>query len=118
MNFAQVVIMTAADEFHKLGARAMVDCLGMDGWDVNYLGAKIPLPDLLRFLDHASPFWVAISRVVLCFLLATQELVAAIKNQPALTKIRLMVGGQLFQQFPALWEVTGAMAGPWMPKPE
>ena len=105
---AKAVIMMPPEEFHELGARAVADCLAMDGWDVSYLGVKLPQADLLRFLVGSTPFFVAISLSVPCTLLDTQELVSAIKNHPELTKTRIMVGGQLFRKFPALWEVTGA----------
>lgn len=104
----KVVIMMAPDDLHEIGARVVADFLALDGWDVNNLGAKIPLRDLLGFLADANPFLVTVSLAMPCSLFATQELFSAIKNRPELTKTRIMIGGQLFQKFPALWEVTGA----------
>ena len=104
----KMVIMMAPDEFHEIGARVVADFLALDGWDVNYLGVKIPLRDLLEFLTNSKPFLVTVSLAVPCSLFATQELITAIKNRLELAKTRIMVGGQLFQKFPALWEVTGA----------
>jgi methanogenic corrinoid protein MtbC1 len=104
----KVVIMTAPDELHEIGARVVADCLGIDGWDVNYLGVNTPLADLLGFLVGSKPFLLAISLAVPCNLIVTQELVRAMRNHPELKKTRIMVGGRLFLPYPELWAVTGA----------
>jgi methanogenic corrinoid protein MtbC1 len=86
----------------------LADCLSMDGWEVDYLGANLPQSDLLGFLTGSPPFLVAISLAVPCNLMETEELVRGIKSHPYLRSTRIMVGGRLFLAYPDLWHVTGA----------
>ena len=36
----KAVVTAAPHNFHEIGARMLADCLGLDGWEVDYLGAN------------------------------------------------------------------------------
>lgn len=104
----RAVVTAAPHNFHEIGARMVADCLSMDGWEVDYLGANMPQSDLLGFLAGSPPFLVAISSAIPCTLMETEEIVKGIKSHPYLKDARIMVGGRLFQAYPGLWHATGA----------
>ena len=104
----KAVVTAAPHDFHELGARILADCLSLDGWEVDYLGANMPQADLLGFLVGTSPFLVAISLALPCNLMETEEIVKGIKSHPYLQETRVMVGGGLFLAYPDLWHATGA----------
>lgn len=104
----KALVTSAPNEFHEMGARMLADCLELDGWEVDYLGANTPQADLLAFLSRSQPFLAAISITMPFNLDRAVEIIAAIKNHPELQKVRVLVGGQLFHDFPDLWQMTGA----------
>jgi methanogenic corrinoid protein MtbC1 len=104
----KAVVTAAPNDFHEMGARMVADCLGIDGWEVEYLGANMPQSDLLGFLAGSPPFLVAISLALPCNLMETEEIVQGIKSHPYLKDTRIMVGGGLFLTCPDLWRATGA----------
>jgi methanogenic corrinoid protein MtbC1 len=109
----KAVVTAAPNNFHEIGARMLADCLSLDGWEVDYLGANIPQSDLLGFLAGSPPFLVAISVALPCNLMETEEIARGIKSHPYLKDTRIMVGGRLFLTYPDLWHLTGA--GGWAP---
>jgi methanogenic corrinoid protein MtbC1 len=106
----KAVVTAAPHDFHEIGARILTDCLSLDGWEVDHLGANTPQSDLLGFLAGSSPFLVAISLAIPYNLMETEEIVQGIKSHPYLRNTRIMVGGGLFLACPGLWQVTGADA--------
>jgi len=104
----RAVVTVAPNNFHEIGARMLADCLSLDGWETDYLGANMPQSDLLGFLAGSPPFLVAISSAMLCNLMETEEIVKGIKSHPYLQDTHIMVGGGLFLANPDLWHATGA----------
>jgi methanogenic corrinoid protein MtbC1 len=104
----RAVVTAAPNNFHEMGARMLADCLSIDGWEVDYLGANMPQSDLLGFLAGSPPFLVAISSAIPCSLMETEEIVKGIKSHPYLQNTRIMAGGGFFLAYPDLWHVTGA----------
>lgn len=102
------LVTAAPNEFHEMGARMLADCLELDGWEVDYLGANIPQEGLLDFMSSSRPFLACISITMPFNLDKATEIINAIKNQPSLQKVRILVGGWLFHDFPDLWQLTGA----------
>jgi methanogenic corrinoid protein MtbC1 len=104
----RAVVTAAPNNFHQIGARMLADCLSLDGWETDYLGANMPQSDLLGFLAGSHPFLVAISLATPCNLMEAEEIVRGIKSHPYLQDTRIMVGGGLFLAYPELWHATGA----------
>ncbi|MHB9073396.1 MAG: cobalamin B12-binding domain-containing protein [Desulfobaccales bacterium] len=112
----RAVVTAAPNNFHDIGARMLADCLSLDGWETDYLGANMPQSDLLGFLAGSPPSLVAISLAIPCNLMETEEIVKGIKSHPYLKDARILVGGGLFLAYPELWHATGADG--WAPDPK
>ncbi len=57
----RVVVTTVEGDLHFIGARMVGDFFLADGWDVDFLGASTPSPDLIELLRWRSLDLVAIS---------------------------------------------------------
>lgn len=107
----RAVVTSAPNEYHELGALMVADLLEIDGWDVKYLGANTPVQDLLRFLKSTKPHLLAISVTMAFNLENAARLIEAVKADPELGGIKIMVGGLALQAEPELWHKLGADAG-------
>lgn len=104
----RAVVTAAPNEYHETGARCVADLLALDGWEIDYLGANTPQDELLKYLLQTKPNLLALSVAMPFNLDITNEAVAAVKEQPELAGIRVMVGGLAFAMVPELWQLTGA----------
>ena len=57
----RVVVTTVEGDSHYIGARMVADFFLADGWDVDFLGASTPGPDLVELVRRRSIDLVAIS---------------------------------------------------------
>ncbi len=103
-----VIVCAVPNEFHEVGARMVADVLELDGWDVSYLGANVPLQDLLALLRKKKPFFLAVSVATAFNLEKAQELIAAVKQVPEFSSIKILAGGLAFGSVPRLWQEFGA----------
>lgn len=96
-----VVVGCVAGEHHALGARMVADLFQSSGWSVRYLGADLPIQELLDFVRAERPDIVALSATV-------DEAEAALRHAISeLCRLRgdagrplLMGGGQWFDRRP------------------
>lgn len=100
----RAVVTAAPNEFHETGARCVADLLGLDGWEISYLGANTPTTELLRYLRQVRPHLLAISVAMPFNLDLTQEMVAAVREDPEFHRIKIMVGGLAFAPLPEIWQ--------------
>ncbi|MDX1296021.1 MAG: cobalamin-dependent protein, partial [Sulfurimonadaceae bacterium] len=106
-----VAVVTAApNEFHEMGAWMVASALEMDGWDVKYLGANTPQTDLLTVLRESNPTILAISAALPIHVQHIVQIVAAIRKDEQLSRLKIMVGGYALDTMPKLFESTGADA--------
>jgi methanogenic corrinoid protein MtbC1 len=103
-----VVVSAVPNEFHEVGARMVADMLELDGWDVTYLGANLPIKDLLALLKQKKPFLLALSVATAFNLEKARELIAAVRKMPELSATRILAGGLAFCSTPRLWQEFGA----------
>lgn len=57
----KVVVACVEGEMHEFPARLVSDFLELGGFEVRYLGANVPLHDLLRLIDEERPALLALS---------------------------------------------------------
>jgi methanogenic corrinoid protein MtbC1/DNA-binding XRE family transcriptional regulator len=57
----RAVVTSVEGDFHVVGARMVADFLGMDGWDVDFLGNPTPVNDLIEFVRQRPADVVALS---------------------------------------------------------
>jgi len=85
----------------------VADLLEMDGWEVCYVGADVPLSDLRSVFDP-PPFLVAISASMFFHVPRVRDIVASLRTHPATAAVRIMVGGRAFVEQPELAARIGA----------
>ena len=104
----RAVIMPSPHEQHEVGARMFSDLLEMDGWQVAFLGSQVNPDEVLNALHDIRPYMLGISVVMPFHIETAGQLIAKIRTDSTLQKIKIMVGGPAFTSAPDLWRVTGA----------
>ena len=104
----KVVVTASPNEFHEIGAWMIADILEHDGWDMHYLGANTPQNDLLQFLLSFRPDILAISITTPFNIEKVKDIVDSIRKDKELEKMKIMVGGRIFNEYPDLWRMMGA----------
>lgn len=57
----RAAVASIEGDLHSVGARLMADFLLMDGWQVDYLGADLPISDLLDFIQYRKHHLLVLS---------------------------------------------------------
>jgi methanogenic corrinoid protein MtbC1 len=102
------VVTTAPTETHEFGAWMVADVLRNAGWTVHFLGSQLPAEETIRFLRSVEPGLLAISVTLEIHLPSLRELVEALRAEPELREIPVLVGGQAFGDSDRVWRSTGA----------
>ncbi|HEX2077641.1 MAG TPA: B12-binding domain-containing protein [Longimicrobium sp.] len=104
-----LLIAACADqERHELGLRMICDLLEMEGWDTVFLGASVPVDDLVAMVVARRPAAVALSAAITPHLARVREAVGAIRRAVPGDGPVIMVGGRAFADDPALGDRLGA----------
>ncbi|MFO7982255.1 MAG: cobalamin-dependent protein [Desulfuromonadales bacterium] len=106
----QVLVTSAPNEFHEIGARMVADLLEIDGWDVDYLGANTPAAELIRMAQEKRPEWIALSVMMPFNLHTAADTIRQVREALGAETPKILVGGGVFSQLPDLWEALGADA--------
>jgi len=112
----KAIVTSAPNEYHELGARLLADMLESDGWDVLFLGANTPAEALISLIRKKRPRFVAISLTMPFSIDKVSGIISAIRAIPALSSVKIMVGGAAFNTAPRLWRQIGADA--WADTPQ
>lgn len=104
----KVIVTSAVNEFHEIGAWMISDVLEQDGWQVRYLGANTPGRELLMMVDEFYPDLLAISVTMPFSLSAVKDVIESIKLNVLHKDLRVIVGGRVFNDNPELHEYVGA----------
>ncbi|MCS6883223.1 MAG: cobalamin-dependent protein [Oscillochloridaceae bacterium] len=96
-----VVIGCVPDEWHRVGARMVADFFEAEGWTVHYLGAAVPVRDLVAMVRDSQADLVGVSAQMLFNLPRVQELVRAL-DAAGLAGIPVIAGGMPFTEQPEL----------------
>lgn len=96
----RALVSAAVGELHELGARMISHCLEADGWDVTFLGANVPMNDLIGMARRIRPRFIGISVSMPYHLHHVKRLIDSLAADSDLNKIPLLIGGQVFAMFP------------------
>lgn len=107
-NGLKMVAVCANGELHEIGVRMVADFFEMEGWDTTYLGASTPVPSVIRLLAGNPPDLLAVSATIAPNVAQVGRLIAAVRDEPALAGLPILVGGQPFNRAPELWRRLGA----------
>lgn len=104
----RLVATAVAGDLHITGLRMVADFLEYDGWDVFYLGASTPTPDLLRLLTDRRAELLVLAASMPHHVPLTRQIIADLRQLPGGAAVRVLVGGRPFNQSATLWQEVGA----------
>ncbi len=107
-NGFTLVAACVGDELHDVGLRMVADLLQANGWDSHFLGANVPKRDLLQAIRSASADVVCLSTTLTSHLTTTHDVITAIRADPSLQHIKIVVGGYPFNAQEGLWRRMNA----------
>lgn len=106
-NGKTAVFAAIENNAHDIGLRAAADLYQLAGWRTIFLGADVPLEDILAMLDVFAAD-VLLLGVVLARQLPTAAETIRLVHQRRERKTLVIVGGAAFDDAPLLWETLGA----------
>jgi len=107
-NGRTLVATCTSGDLHEIGVRMVSDFFEMEGWDTFYLGANVPVRDLIQAVMERDADLVLISATMTFHLRYVREMIAAIRSNPETKSVKIMVGGYPFNIAPDLWKQIGA----------
>ena len=90
----KVIVASAENEMHQVGAKMAADVFEMQGWDSLYLGANTPTFELVRFIDEVEPDLVGISLSVYFHMGDLEKMLNALRKR--FPNLPVLIGGQAF----------------------
>lgn len=100
-NGRRLLSASLGDELHDIGIRMVADLLALRGWETTYLGARMPVQDLVDLAERRKVHVVALSTTLAVHLPAVGEAVAALRRRFE-DRVRIVVGGRPFVLDPGL----------------
>jgi MerR family transcriptional regulator, light-induced transcriptional regulator len=97
-------------DLHEIGVRMIADFFEMAGWDTVYLGASMPLGNIVDTVIGRGASLLAVSATMTFHVGQVAELIATIRSTPACADVKILVGGYPFNVAPDLWRRIGADA--------
>lgn len=92
----KIVIACPGNELHELGARMISDLFEYNGWDSIFLGAAVPIKDILSTIEQEKPQVCALSVCMTQGIPACQMAVEQIKEK--FPDVIVTVGGRAFEE--------------------
>ncbi len=96
----KIVITSAANEYHEIGAWMTANLFEMDGWQVYYLGANTPIKDVIKIVEDVSPDILGVSVTMVYNLENIRTLFEHLRSNPKYDNMKLYAGGSLFSFYP------------------
>lgn len=98
----------AGAEFHEIGMRMVADFFELDRWDTYYLGANVPAESMIVAVRERGAHLLALSATLSEHESYVREVISALRADPALASVPVLVGGSAFRRRPELWREVGA----------
>lgn len=95
-------------ELHELGIRMVADFFEIEGWETYYLGANMPIDDVVAMANDKQAHLLGISASLNSHVTQARDLIHAMRASPHGPEIKIMVGGHPFNRAPLLHETIGA----------
>jgi diguanylate cyclase (GGDEF)-like protein/PAS domain S-box-containing protein len=90
----KAIFAAAAGNLHSLGLRTLSDAFETIGWEVIYLGADVPMADLVRQADASRPDLLCLSLSLPQHLAVARESLSCLRAELGSRCPTLWVGGQ------------------------
>ncbi len=104
----KILACAIGSELHEVGIRMVADIFEMNGWDARYLGANVPLKDIIKYAEMFEPDIIALSVTMSYHIFNLRETVNALKANELTKKIKIIVGGIPFNNNQDLYKKIGA----------
>ena len=105
-----VVIACVSGELHEIGARMVADLLQSEGFTTFFLGANLPVRDLVDFVAARRASVVGLSTTFGPHLSHAAESIRALRSDARTAGVRIVVGGYPYNRVDGLWHRLGADA--------
>ncbi|MBU1020670.1 MAG: cobalamin-dependent protein [Firmicutes bacterium] len=92
----KLMACAVGSELHEMGIRMVTDIFELNGWDTYYLGANLPIPEIIGFAKKHNPDIIALSITMPYHLGLLKETIDKIKSDSDLKEIKIIVGGLPF----------------------
>jgi len=102
-----MVAVCVSGELHEIGIRMVADFFEMEGWVTHFLGANMPVNDIVETLSTHQADLLAVSVSMSSNVTKAKKLITAVRSSPA-QGTKVMVGGYVFNRVPGLWKGVGA----------
>lgn len=89
------LVACVANEYHQIGGRMVADIFEMNGWDSSFLGANVPMTDLMDLLKEKKPRLVGLSLAIYFNLPQLEVVIQEIRKTDP--QVPIIVGGQAFR---------------------
>jgi len=99
-----------AQNQHDLGVQVVSDFFEMDGWRVVYLGANIPIVDLVQAIEFYEPDLLALSAALTSQLPTLRDTINSVRTSPLGSRLKILVGGRALSENTDLATRLGADA--------
>jgi methanogenic corrinoid protein MtbC1/DNA-binding XRE family transcriptional regulator len=96
----KALVCSVEGDQHFIGAQAVADFLVVDGWEVDFLGADIPVDHLVPFTKAKGCHLVCVSVSLPSLIPVVRKLITALRAIPVAPKI--IIGGAAFLAKPEL----------------
>ena len=100
--------VSAGEELHEIGIRMVTDFFELDGWNTVYLGSNISINSVIKELRDGEANLLAISITMGNNIQFAIDLINQIKRDSVLSKIKIIVGGRVFDESKDLWRKVEA----------
>lgn len=107
-NGRKVLLACVAGNHHAVGLQMVADSFQVDGWDVQYLGADVPLKDLVRQVVSWKPDLVGLSVSFPHQLRIARQAIQSLEAALGPARPPVIVGGLAVNQFDQLAGQVGA----------
>lgn len=106
------LVSASPGERHEMGSWMIATCLELDGWKVVYLGADLPVDEIVSAAGQHHATLVALSVAMPFNLEPLRKTIMKLRANISTQATKIMVGGGLFQRFPFLVDDVEADACP------
>ncbi|MGM0421417.1 MAG: cobalamin B12-binding domain-containing protein [Bacillota bacterium] len=103
-----ILVCTVGNELHEMGARILCDIMEIKGWKSIYLGAALPVDNIISAIKKHEPDLVGLSVTMPFYLDQCEKAVKKIKSNDSIKNVSIALGGRAFSLAPHLPEEWGA----------
>jgi methanogenic corrinoid protein MtbC1 len=109
----RIVLACVAGNQHAIGVRMVADAFQFSGWDVEYLGADVPIAAIVHHSAECKPDIIGLSVAFPQQLRIVKEILTRLNGRFGATRPPVIIGGYAINCFEHLAEMVGADA--WSP---